>query len=331
MEEQAAGNGFGVVQKPRRRARPREETVPALRLRASRRAVSRAPVEPPPASFLRPLLDFLGEASVDPDDLRNRDPEFIRTVVPWLDAVTSRYFRPEYAGVEHLPRSGPFIAVGNHNGGPMLPDLWTMLPFWAEQVGTDLPVYAMVHDVAFKVKVAGNFFARLGGLRACRRNAEKVLAGGAGLLVYPGGELDCFRSFWQRDTIDLQGRTGFVELAFEHGAPIIPFVNVGAHETCFTLLSSRTLARWTGLERLTRVKTLPVNLGLPWGLWVSGFVPFLPLPAKFAYRFGEPIPVPRDPDRARDPQAVRGVYRMVTGVMQDMLNELARRRWPLLG
>jgi hypothetical protein len=79
------------------------------------------------------------------------------------------------------------------------------------------------------------------------------------------------------------------------------------------------------------VKTVPLNLGLPWGLWVSGFVPFLPLPAKFAYRIGEPIPVPRDPDQARDPHAVRRVYRMVTGVMQDMLNELARRRWPLLG
>jgi 1-acyl-sn-glycerol-3-phosphate acyltransferase len=243
MEEQAAGTGF-ALQKPRRRARPREEKVPALRLRASRRAVARARVETPPASFLRPLLDFLGEAGVDPDDLRNRDPEFIRAVVPWLDTVTKPYFRPEYEGGEHLPRSGPFIAVGNHNGGPVLPDLWTMLPFWAETVGTDLPVYAMVHDVAFKVKVAGNFFARLGGLRACRRNAEKVLAAGAGLLVYPGGSSTATGASGARHDRP-PGPHRLRRLAFEHGAPIIPFVNVGAHETCLTLFSSRTLARWT--------------------------------------------------------------------------------------
>jgi len=93
-----------------------------------------------------------------------------------------------------------------------------------------------------------------------------------------------------------------------------------------TLWSSERLARWTGMARLTRVKTLPVNVGLPWGIWVSGFVPYLPLPAKFVYRVGEPIYLAHDPRRARDPHAVREAYARVTCVMQDMLDDLARRR-----
>jgi hypothetical protein len=112
----------------------------------------------------------------------------------------------------------------------------------------------------------------------------------------------------------------------------MPFVNIGGHETLITLLSSRGLARWTGLEWLTRVKTFTVNLGLPWGLFASPLVPFIPLPSKFVYRISEPIRVEHDPERANDEASVQRVYRQVTSVMQDMLADLARRRrFPILG
>jgi 1-acyl-sn-glycerol-3-phosphate acyltransferase len=278
------------------------------------------------------LGSALVEPGLDASDPGNRDPAFIRRVVPFLDAITTPYFRPEFEGIEHLPARGPFIAVANHNGGPMLADLWALFAFWVRTRGTDIPVYVMVHDFAFQVRIAGNFFLRLGGLRASLENAEKVLAMGGGLLVYPGGELDCFRSFWQRNRVNLQGRTGFARLALEHGVPIVPIVNVGGHEVYCTLSSGRGLARWSGLERLTRVKALPLTLGLPWGLWLTGFVPFLPLPAKFVYRVGEPVRVRRDPERAGDPDAVRRIYRQVMGAMQDMVDDIAaRRRFPVLG
>jgi len=173
---------------------------------------------------------------------------------------------------------------------------------------------------------------KLGALRATAENAERVLEMGQPLLIYPGGELDCLKSFWRRHTIDFHGRTGFIKLALKHGVPILPVVNAGGHEVYLTLFSSQRLAEWTGIARLTRVKTLPVNLGLPWGLWATGFVPFLPLPAKLSYKVGEPIHVGHDPEAARRPDVVRGLYRKVTGIMQDMLDELAgRRRLPVIG
>jgi len=114
--------------------------------------------------------------------------------------------------------------------------------------------------------------------------------------------------------------------------PILPVVDVGGHEVYFTLLSSERLARWTGMSRWTRVKTVPVNVGLPWGVWMTGFLPYLPLPAKFVYRVGEPIELGHDPDAARDERAVRSACERVRGIMQEMLDDLAqRRRLPVFG
>jgi 1-acyl-sn-glycerol-3-phosphate acyltransferase len=270
---------------------------------------------------------------VDTSDLAARDPEFIRSVaLPVFDALRVHYFRAEIDGVEHIPRTGPFIAVANHNGGPLLPDCWVLAAYWWSVLGVERPAYAMVHDAALRIPLLRDFLAKVGGLRGSRESATKVLRQGAPLLVYPGGELDCLKSFWRRHTIDFHGRTGFVQLALEHGVPIVPIVDVGGHEVYFTLLSSQRLARWTGMARWTRVKTVPVNVGLPWGVWITGFVPYLPLPAKFVYRVGLPIALGHDPEAARDERAVRCAYDRITRIMQTMLDGLVReRRLPVFG
>src|SRR4029453_19126599 len=100
---------------------------------------------------------------------------------------------------------------------------------------------------------------KLGGIRATRENGDRVLDAGAPLLLYPGGDLDCLKSFWNRHTVDFHGPTGFVAMGLAPGVPILPVVNAGGHEVYVTLFSSPALARWTGLTRLTRVKTLPLN------------------------------------------------------------------------
>ena len=281
----------------------------------------------------RMTLTELLKLDIDASDPANRDPEFIRSVaLPFLNAVRSYYFRWEAEGAEQVPSDGPFITVANHNGGPVLADAWVMLSYWWTVRGVENAGYALVHDAALGIPVVRNVLVKLGALRATAENAERVLQMGQPLLIYPGGELDCLKSFWRRHTIDFHGRTGFIKLALKHGVPILPVVNAGGHEVYLTLFSSQRLAEWTGIARLTRVKTLPVNLGLPWGLWATGFVPFLPLPAKLSYKVGEPIHVGHDPEAARRPDVVRGLYRKVTGIMQDMLDELAgRRRLPVIG
>lgn len=261
-----------------------------------------------------------------------RDPDFIRRVAMPAFTRLRRYFRAELDGLEHVPRSGPFIVVGNHNGGPLLPDCFVMLSYWWAALGPDRPAYGLVHDSALRVPGVRTLLAKIGGIRASRENGSRVLEAGAPLLLYPGGDLDCLKSFWRRNTVDFYGRTGFAELALTHGVPIVPVVNAGGHEVYVTLFSSPRLARWTGAARLTRVKTLPINVGLPWGIWATAFVPYLPLPAKFTYRIGAPIHLGHDPEAARDPRALRVASARVTRAMQAMLDEIvARRRLPIFG
>ena len=267
------------------------------------------------------------------DDLAHRDPEFIRQYAePLLGLISRHYFRISFEDAHNIPTEGPLMVIGNHGGGPLLPDVLMMVAQWWKLFGADRPGYAMVHDLAFRVPGLRDLVLRLGGLPASQENARRVLESGATVLAFPGGELEAQRSFRRRNRIDFRGRTGFVELALEYGAPILPVVNVGGHEVYVTLFSSELLARVTGLRRLTGLKTLPVNLGLPWGIWSTSFLPYLPLPAKMSFRVGKPVLVPKDPALAKDPLYVSKLYTEITGTMQTMVDELAaERRLPILG
>lgn len=267
------------------------------------------------------------------DDLGRRDPDFIREYAsPLLGKISSYYFRTTFQDIENVPRQGPVVVVGNHGGGPLLPDVFMMAAKWWEVFGAETPAYAMVHDLAFRLPGICELLLRVGALPASRENGSRVLATGGYLLTFPGGEQEAQRSFVKRDTIDFHGRTGFIESALEHCAPILPVVNVGGHEVYMTLFSSEWLARMTGLRRLTGLKALSVNLGLPWGLWSTGFLPYLPFPAKITYRVGKPIYLPKDPALARDREYVANLYQEITTTMQTMVDDLsAERRLPVVG
>jgi len=286
-----------------------------------------------PVTLLSTIRDVMSGPDLDPDDLSGRDPEFIREVgQPFCDWLRKTYFRADVEGLERIPRNGSFIAVANHSGGPMLPDIWLMVSYFWEVFGANAPSYALVHDAAFRVPGIRNLLVRIGALRASRRNAEKVLDAGGVLLITPGGDLEALRSFRRRNRLELGGKTAFVELALRYGVPVLPVVNVGAHEVYFTLFSSTALAKYSGLQRLTRVKTVPLNLGLPWGLWFTGFLPYLPLPAKVSFMVAEPVRFPKHDDLAVNLDAIQLNFARIAATMQGMLDELAsRRRLPVIG
>ena len=48
------------------------------------------------------------------------DPEFARFACDTLRVVGERWFRWKVRGLEHVPREGPVLLVGSHNGGVMV-------------------------------------------------------------------------------------------------------------------------------------------------------------------------------------------------------------------
>ncbi|TML28050.1 MAG: glycerol acyltransferase [Actinobacteria bacterium] len=91
----------------------------------------------------------------------------------------------------------------------------------------------------------------------------------------------------------------------------------------------RSLARGLGLDRLFRLKVLPISLALPWGINVGDFLGHIPLPAKITVEALPPIDLREEFGQQPD---LDEVYDHVMRLMQDTLDALAaERRLPVLG
>jgi len=279
-----------------------------------------------------PYWGAVGDEGQDGVDFSLRDPAFLRRARPVLELFTS-WFRSEVRGFERLPSRGPFLVVGNHSGGQMPPDLPVLLTAWWRERGEEEPVYALFHSFFLGLPGVGPVMRRTGAVEASVAAAEAVLRSGAVLIDFPGGDHEVFRPWWERNRIEFGDRLGFVRLALRTGVPVVPAVSVGAHETLVVLARGQAVARLMRLDKLFRIKVMPLVFGPPFGL-VPGGIPTLPLPSKITVEIGEPLdwPARYGPDAADDDEVVRACYEEITAVMQSTLDRLAaERRLPVLG
>jgi len=262
-----------------------------------------------------------------------RDPPFIRSVVlPLLSPWFESYHQMEVRGLDKIP-VGPALAVGNHNGGIMAPDMFAlMIAFWRER-GVDEPSYGLAHDLVFRLPILRDVMAKAGAVPAHPENALRLLARGAKVLVYPGGDMDAFKTFARRHEVVFGERKGFIRIALQARVPIVPVVGVGAHEALHVLTDGVELARRTGLKQLFRLEALPVALGLPFGLLV-GPTGYWPFPVRMKLRVLDPICWPGlGPDAVNDDATVGRCRDQVRETMQAAMNELVAeggfgRIWP---
>ena len=111
----------------------------------------------------------------DPDPAgTGRDPAFIRSNLELLETFCS-YFNPEVRGLGRLPVSGPFLIVGNHNGGATPPDMPILLTEWCKTRGVDEPVYGLFHSAFFNIPGVGSTMRKAGGIEASPDAAEHAL------------------------------------------------------------------------------------------------------------------------------------------------------------
>ena len=261
-----------------------------------------------------------------------RDPAFLRSVRPVLELFAS-YFRSEVRGFERLPQQGPFLVVGNHSGGQIPPDLPVLLTAWWRERGEDEPVYALFHSFLLGFPGVGRLLERAGAVEAGSVEAEAILRGGGILIDYPGGDYEVFRPWWERNRIDFGDRLGVVRLALRTQVPVVPAVSVGAHETLVVLARGERLAKRLGIDRMFRIKVMPLVFGPPFGV-VPGGIPTWPLPAKITVELCEPIDWSSryGPEAAQDDVVVRRCYDELTSTMQTALDRLAsERHFPVLG
>jgi 1-acyl-sn-glycerol-3-phosphate acyltransferase len=261
-------------------------------------------------------------------DLDERDPDYIRETLPRLWMLCSLWFRGEVRGLGNVPEEGGVLLVGNHSGGNLTPDTVVFTLAFSTYFGVERVFHQLAHNLVLSYPGL-SYLRKYGTVAASPENTRRALQAGAAVLVYPGGDYEVHRPSWQRHRVDFGGRKGWVKLALEQGVPIVPVVAVGGQETALFLSRGERLARALRLDKLFRLKVLPVSLALPWGLNVGDMLGHLPLPAKITVEALPPIDLERefgpDPD-------VDEVYDHVVGLMQDTLDALAaERRLPVIG
>jgi 1-acyl-sn-glycerol-3-phosphate acyltransferase len=262
----------------------------------------------------------------EPSEISKWDPGLTERVIGWIRPLIKGYHRAEVRGLESFPQGGALV-VSNHSGGLFPMDVPVFATGFYETFGYDRPVYTLSHDMLFNGP-QGEFLIRTGFIRANHENADEALRSGGVVVVFPGGDYDVYRPTLVENTIDFDGRTGYVRAALNAGVPIVPTVAVGGQENQLYLSRGMGLARALRLDKLMRVKILPISVGFPFGL--SAVVPpNLPLPTKIVMQVLDPIDVRAE--FGEDPD-IDEVDVHVRRVMQKALATLAKqRRLPVVG
>ena len=261
-------------------------------------------------------------------DLDERDPDYIRDTLPRLWLLASLYFRAQVRGLERIPEEGPVLLVGNHSGGNMTVDTGVFTLAFSTYFGVERRFYQLAHNLVLSMPGLG-FLRKYGTVAANPANAANALESGAALLVYPGGDYEVHRPTWESARVDFDGRKGFLRLALKHDVPIVPVVSLGGQETALFLTRGEGLSRLLRLDRMFRLKVLPISLALPWVVNVGDMLGHVPLPAKITIDVLEPIDLRAEFGEEPD---LNEVYTEVLGRMQAALTALqSKRSLPVLG
>ncbi len=228
-----------------------------------------------------------------------------------LGFVHDHYWRVEIAGMERIPSQGRALLVGMHRG--FMPFDGVMALHAVVRDRGRYPRF-LIHPALAKFPFLANFMTKLGGILACRENADHVLERDGLLGVYPEGIRGAFTPYSRAYKLGRFGRDEFVKMALRHQAPIIPFVTVGSAEI-FPIFGA---IRWRWLRRLTEWPYLPITPTLN----------LVPLPSKWHTWFLEPLHVEADhgPEAADDPKVVRLLSNEVRRRMEAAIAEMLQRR-----
>ena len=215
------------------------------------------------------------------------------------EALT-RYHRTRVRGAAP---AGPCIYVALHGAGYIVLDLVIAgyCLCWRDHLrhgGPRIPLRIVAAQSRIERAIPGLPRAKLaaGLIDPSEESCLAALEGGEQLLVTPGGsrEAQPSRDFYR---LRWSGRYGFVRLALKTGAPIVPLAVVG------------------GAEAYPGFKLGKLSFWSP-----------LPLPARFDVALGEPIPVAKAPDRARDLSVLEPIQRLAWQRTQALIDQLRAER-----
>lgn len=244
------------------------------------------------------------------------DPKVEERWRPMADFLFDRYWRVEVTGIEHVPASGRVILVANH-GGAIPFDGWMLATALRREHPAQRQLRWLAEDFIFHFPFAGTTLNRLGAVRACQENAERLLRKDHVVGLFPEGVKGIAKPYRERYQLQRFGRGGHIKLALRTQSPIVPVTIVGSEETHPMLAPSGYLAKMLGLPYF------PITPTFPW----LGPAGLLPLPSKWRIEFGEPLAMEGyGPRQADDELLVGRLNEKLRATVQDNLDRAVRAR-----
>lgn len=176
--------------------------------------------------------------------------------------------RHRWQGRENIPRAGGIILAPNHLSYAD----WPTLALFSDSYAHRYPVF-MIKSGVFEVKGIGLVLRKVGQLPVYRgrgdaglvlKQAERALAAGACVIVYPEGTATRDPDLWP-----MVGKTGAARLALTTGAPVIPVAHWGAQD--ILPYGSKKVSLWPR-KTVRMLAGPPVDLSAYAGQRLSGSV-----------------------------------------------------------
>jgi 1-acyl-sn-glycerol-3-phosphate acyltransferase len=246
------------------------------------------------------------------------DPDLNTSVLmPAALALYRNWFRVQARGVANIPDSGPALIVANHSGVVPIDAIMLQAGVFAEHpAGRNLRLLGA--DLVYTLPLLSSLARRSGHTRADPGEAQRLLAAGELVGVFPEGFKGIGKPFSERYRLQRFGRGGFARTALQTGVPIIPAAIVGAEEIYPMLANSPAIAKALGLPYF------PLTPLFPW----LGPVGAVPLPSNWIIEFCEPVTPSGQPGAEPDEDLVAKLADQVRDTIQAKLDELVDERGP---
>lgn len=247
----------------------------------------------------------------------------------------SRWFAPEFLGLDNLDPSRPALYVGNHtlygtlDGPLMLLGLYEHKGIFLRSLGD---------HIHFRIPGWRSMLVENGCVAGTPENCSALMQAGEHILVYPGGGREVMKNKGEEYRLVWKERTGFARMALEHGYDIIPFAAIGADDAYRIRYDANDFqaSRVGRLLKRSGITDRYLRGGDAFAPLATGLAGSpLPRPEKFYFAFGERIPLAPLQAQAADRAVQWQVREQVANRIYTLMNELFARReadrqsWPL--
>ena len=231
------------------------------------------------------------------------DSILYRILPRFLGEILRKYFRVQVIGLENIPKTGAVIIAPNHSGFSGFDAI--VLNHVLVKDFKRIPRILM-HHLWFLTPTTSIPAHKLGFVEANYENGIKFLKKKNMIVLFPEGEHGNFKPTSQMYQLQ-EFKRGFVRMALETQATIVPTLIIGAEEANINL---KTLK----LTRFLRGPILPLPLNI------------IPLPVKWKIVFLPPIKLPFGPEKVSDRDLVLDLASDIQESMQKALRKEIRKR-----